>query len=234
MNPIVMRARNNLKKTSTIRTPNKYVRALLPPFHPLAINEERALEYKGQWREKVFNSDNNKALDLEIGIGVGYYFEHHARQNPNRNLVGLEIKYKSLYQSVERLRRADLLNARGVRYNGYFVHEIFEENELDDVIIHHPDPWSKRIQVKRRLIQDEFMESLSRLQKKGAYLYFKTDSEDYFDWALEVFRNSKYKIIGQTRDLHNSEFSEGNFVTQFEKIFINKGQPIYFAKLQNQ
>lgn len=233
MNSITMPARNNLKKSRSIRNPNRYVRALLQSQHNLLLDEEKAVEFKGQWRESVFKADYKAALDLEIGIGVGHHFAHYAGVNPDRNLIGIEIKFKPLFLSVERLQQQNSINARGVRYNGSFIHEIFNEDELNDVIVHHPDPWLKRSQQKRRLLQLDFLNTASRLQLKGAHFYFKTDSEDYFHWALNNFTESPYKLVGKTLDLHKSEYAQLNVITQFERIFINKNLPIYFAKFIN-
>ena len=149
MNLYTMRARNNLKKSQSIRNPNKYVQAVLSEAYPLAIDEDRAVSYKGSWREKVFLQKMDKPLDLEIGIGIGYYFEHHAKSHLDRLLLGLEIKFKPLIQSLKRTERAGLDNVRGIRYNAFFLEEIFAEDELNDVIIHHPDPWSKRRKQKK-------------------------------------------------------------------------------------
>ena len=62
-------------------------------------------------------------------------------------------------------------------------------------------------------------------------IFFKTDSRDYFDWSLTRFQRSPYKVEGFTYDLHRSEFAEGNFITQFERIFIREGLNIGYARL---
>jgi tRNA (guanine-N7-)-methyltransferase len=67
------------------------------------------------------------------------------------------------------------------------------------------------------------------LQKPGSFFEFKTDSDDYFDWALPMFEKSPYEVEGSTRDLHISDYAKQNFVTHFESLFLRKGQPIYYA-----
>lgn len=223
-------AQTKISRTRDLPSPNEYVQALLGECSQWAYDEERVLDFKGQWR-KEFGVSDETPLDLEIGTGNGYHFAHRAETHSDRMLVGLELKYKPLIQSIRRALRAECKNARMARYNAVMVNDIFMEGELNNVFIHHPDPWLKSSQNKHRLIQDQFLRDLFKLQKSGTEVEFKTDSEDYFDWALPKFETSPYKVVGWTRDLHNSEFAERNFVTQFENIFLRKGQPIYYALL---
>jgi len=64
--------------------------------------------------------------------------------------------------------------------------------------------------------------------KSGRFIEFKTDNLDYFDWSEEIFDKSEFDVNFKTRDLHNSEKAATNFITHFEKIFLAKGQPIYY------
>jgi tRNA (guanine-N7-)-methyltransferase len=223
-------AQLQLFKTRDLPYPNEYVQALLGECSQWAFDEERVLEYKGRWR-KEFGVSADTPVDLEIGTGNGYHFAWRAETHPDRMLVGLELKYKPLIQSIRRARRAHCDNARMARYNALMLKDLFEPEELNNVFIHHPDPWLKTSQNKHRLIQKEFLSDVFHLQKTGTELQFKTDSQEYFDWALPMFENSPYVVVGSTRDLHNSEFAAENFVTQFENIFLKKGQPIYYAVL---
>jgi tRNA (guanine-N7-)-methyltransferase len=70
------------------------------------------------------------------------------------------------------------------------------------------------------------------LQKPGSIIEFKTDSLVYFDWAMDEIRQSKYNILFETRDLHNSPIKAENFETAFEKIFLREGILINFVRLQ--
>lgn len=224
-------AQLKLSKTRDLPSPNEYVRALLGEFSEWAFDEVKVLDFKNHWRE-LFDRAPETPLDLEIGTGNGYHFAWRAETQPERLLVGLELKYKPLIQTIRRALRAGCKNARVARYNASLVENVFAPGELNDIYIHHPDPWLKPSQLKHRLIQDQFLEKLFTLQRPGSEVEFKTDSVEYFDWALPIFEKSPYQMIGWSRDLHSSRFAERNFVTQFEQIFIRKGQPIYYARLR--
>lgn len=220
-----------MKLTKNIPVPNEYIVGLTEEFADYAFDEERAPSFKGKWRSEVFKKDDEHRVDLEIGTGNGFHFAHYAKSNPERSLVGFELKYKPLIQTIRRALRDGCENARVCRYNAHLICDIFEKNELNDVLIHFPDPYPKKKHRKNRLLTENFLNGLFELQKSGSKLYFKTDSEDYYDFALPNLESSKYEVVGETRDLHNSEFVEGNFVTAFEDIFLRKGQPIFYAEM---
>ena len=221
-----------LSRTRTIPVPNEYIKALQGECAAWSYDEEKAPTFKGQWRSAAFGVAEDAPLDLEIGTGNGLHFANRALKFPKRNIVGLELKYKPLIQSIRRALRNDSKNARMARYNAYIIDEIFAPEEINDIFIFFPDPWEKTRHHKHRMIQDRSLQVFYDLQKPGSYLWFKTDSRDYFDWALEHFQRSPYKMLGHSYDLHNSEFVADNFVTQFENLFLRQKLPIHFAKLQ--
>lgn len=218
--------------TRNLPNPNDYVRLLEGEFAEFAFNEERAPEFRGAWRKEVFKVDENVPLDLEIGTGNGYFFAHRANSEPSRCLVGIELKFKPLIQSIRRALRDGARNVRIMRYDAWAVEELFAANELNDVFIHFPDPWEKKKQWKHRLIDEDFIQILHDVQRPGSVIDFKTDSLDYFEWAMERFRRSRYQIQAETRDLHNSEWASKNFVTHFEKLWTSKGLKINYALLK--
>lgn len=203
-----------------------------------AFNEERAVLQRGEWREKVFEVAPTHPMDLEIGTGNGTHFANLAHTNPDRAILGIEIKFKPLIQSIKRAVKdgpmAKASNARILRYDACRLDDLFAAGELNNVYIHHPDPWPRERQWKHRLIQDDFLVMLHGLMRPGTFVDFKTDSPEYFEWAVERFKRSPFIVERETWDLHNSEWSSENFITQFEKIFLAKGQPIHYARLARE
>ena len=216
--------------------PNMYVGMMLNEFRDVAFDEPRALALRGRWRELGFGraaaaESGRIPMDLEIGTGNGFHFAHRAKTRPERLLVGLELKFKPLVQSIRRCVRAGCENARIARFDAHVVGDLFEPGEIDDVFIHFPDPWPKKRNWKNRTVNPEFLSRLHALQRPGSKVEFKTDSEAYFDWALERFPSAPYRVEFVTRDLHHSERAPLNFVTAFESLFLGQGLPIYCAIL---
>jgi tRNA (guanine-N7-)-methyltransferase len=218
-----------INRTKSLRRPNEYTRALSEDYALYAFDEEEAPKMKGIWR-KSMGLDVSTALDLEIGLGNGLHFAHHALNHPNRGIVGVELKYKPLIQSIRRALRAGAKNARAIRYHAFNLDLVFEPEEINDVFVYFPDPWTSPRKPDNRILNPRMIELLYCLQRSQSTLFFKTDSEEAFNWSLSKLEKSRYEISFVTRDLHQSEKSQINFVTQFESIFLRKGLPIYYLE----
>lgn len=222
-------AQFHISKTKNLPKPSAYVLAMYNEYQGWAFDEEETPKIKGRWAEE-FGSTN--PIDLEIGTGNGTHFAHRAVNFPDRNLVGLELKYKPLIQTIRRARRQGCVNAKVARFNASLLSELFVPNELNDVYIYFPDPWEKLSQQKHRLIQSQFLDSLHDLQKEGSHVEFKTDSQSYFAWALTIFQKSRYQILAHTEDLYSSPWAENNYPTAFEAIFARQGLKISYLRAQ--
>jgi len=227
-----VRCKSKMALTRNLRRPTEYVTLLNGEFSKWALNEERAPEFKGRWRELVFANDAAQPVDLEIGTGNGYHFAHLAANHPDRSVIGIEIKFKPLIQSIRRALRTGASNALILRYDANRLEDLFATGELNNVYIHHPDPWLKKRKWKHRLIQAEFLTELHAMMRPGTFVDFKTDSREYFEWSMELFKTSPFRLTRETWDLHQSEWQTENFITQFERIFMAQGLPIHYARLE--
>lgn len=224
--------RPQLSLTRTIPKPTYYISAIDGEFAEFAFNEERAPTNKGQWRSTVFKVEEATPIDLEFGTGNGQHFAHHANTNPNRCLVGFELKYKPLIQSIRRALNRGAKNARILRYHAHNADLAFADNEINNVYVHFPDPWERPKKFKNRIVCETFLKRLFQLQRPGSFVEFKTDSRDYFLWALEEIKKTPYILEFHTLDLHQSPMAEGNFITTFEKIFLGEKIPINACRLR--
>ncbi len=238
------RTRRRLNSTRDLVYQTDYTLALQNEYSQWAFDEERAPRNKGLWRREIFQTtDDNHPLDLEIGTGNGLFFLHRAKTHPHRSLVGIEIKYKPLIQSIRRTRSLGLDNAAICRYHGFNIDHLFAQGEVNDIFIFFPDPWVAPRKPDNRLFQLEVLARLFQIQRPGGKIFLKTDSREYFDWSLAQVEKSQYQILNVTYDLHaesaklvetdaegasagsSSEFFANNFVTAFERIFTRKGIP---------
>ena len=209
---------------------NPYVEMMYKDFKDWSFDES-AKNFKGLWRSQVYNCSGETPLDLEIGTGNGTHFAQLARAYPDRMFFGLELKYKTLVQSIRRALREGSTNARMARFRAEGILEIFADQEIDNVYIHFPDPWPKKRHNKNRLIQKQFLCNLFQVMRPGGLVEFKTDDRDYFDWAVQFFNKSSFVMKFYSEDLHNSIRQDQNFVTHFESLFLRKKQPIFYCLL---
>ena len=224
--------RPQIMLTRTLKRPNAYTLALDGEYKDFAFNEERGPEHKGQWRENIFGISDSAHLDLEIGTGNGVHFQHRCIAEPKRSLVGLELKYKPLIQTIRGAVRRGAKNARVVRYHAFNIDLMFGEAELNDVFIHFPDPWTSPRKPQNRILNPRMLDLFHHLQRPGSRLDFKTDSLEAYLWSLQNVKSSKYQIEFETQDLHNSDLSKENVITQFERIFMRQGISINFMRLR--
>ena len=223
--------RRQINITKDLPRQNAYTLALNGEFSHVAFDELRAPAHKGHWREQVFKTAVSTPMDLEVGTGAGHHFAWYTQKHPERCLMGIELKYKPLIQTIRRAVTAGAKNAAICRFHAFNIDELFEVGELNNVFIHFPDPWTSPKKPKNRFVCRENLDLLWDLQKPGSIIEFKTDSRVYFDWSLEEIAASKYEVLGQSFDMHNSEFNAENFQTGFEKIFMKQQIPINFIRL---
>jgi tRNA (guanine-N7-)-methyltransferase len=184
-------------------------------------NEE---EKKGHWKE-VFGNDN--PIHIEIGMGKGTFIMESARRNPDINYIGIE-KYSSvLLRAIEkREKEDDLPNFYFIRMDAEYIENVFDKDEIDYIYLNFSDPWPKDRNAKRRLTSSRFLARYINIMKESGRVAFKTDNIDLFDFSVESAKESKWNIDVLTRDLHNSEYNEGNIMTEYEKKFSGLGHKI--------
>lgn len=180
--------------------------------------------YKGKWSE-LFGNDH--PIHIEVGMGKGKFLMQLAQQNPNINYIGIE-KYSSvLIRAVEKKREIeDLNNLYFIRFDADFITDIFDTDEIDRIYLNFSDPWPKDRHAKRRLTSRQFLARYDQFLKKTGEIIFKTDNKGLFDFSLEEVKEAGWNLVNYTYDLHNSEYVEGNVMTEYEEKFVAMGNKI--------
>lgn len=180
-------------------------------------------EYRGRWHE-VFGNDH--PIHIEVGMGKGRFIVDLALQNPQINYIGIE-KYSSvLIRALEKRSQLEIDNLYFIRMDAEEINEVFAENEVDRVYLNFSDPWPKDRHAKRRLTSVQFLARYDRLLVPEGRIEFKTDNQDLFTFSLESVAEAGWQLLYETRDLHHSEYNEGNIMTEYEEKFSSQGNPI--------
>ncbi|WP_105618587.1 tRNA (guanosine(46)-N7)-methyltransferase TrmB [Vallitalea okinawensis] len=187
-----------------------------------AIIEDAAV-YKGNWKETYFK--NNNPIHVEFGMGKGQFLSTHAINNSDINYVGFEKFTKVLVRALDKFD--ELENAAIVRMDVEAIEDVFEEGEIDIIYLNFSDPWPKDRHGKRRLTYRTFLDRYRTILKDKGEVHFKTDNQDLFDFSIEEFQERGWNLRNVTRDLHHSEYIEGNIMTEYEERYVSIGQPIY-------
>lgn len=220
--------------TKNLKHQNEYTLALDQDYRDFAFNEERAPLNRGQWRSEIFKCEDSVPMDIEVGTGNGVFFHSHCSKNSERRMVGIELKYKPLIQTIRRNLRVGTTNGRVARVHAFNLDQVFGDGEVNDVYIHFPDPWTSPRKPKNRMTNQRMMSLFWKMQRPGSLINFKTDSKELFDWTLEQLRPDLYDLVWMTRDLHGEPQNPPPLMTQFERIFVQQGIPIHALRLQRR
>ena len=187
----------------------------------IVIKDFRA---EGNTSQTLFGND--KPLRIEIGCGKGGFIVGTAAKEPDVNFLAVEKVSDVLVIAAEKVKASGLDNVRVCCIDAKELTEIFEPHSIDRIYLNFSDPWPKARHEKRRLTYRTFLEIYKQILKEDGAIYFKTDNRGLFDFSLEEFKEFGIRMEKLTFDLHNSEYMEGNVMTEYEKRFSSMGVPI--------
>ena len=219
--------------------------------HPKILCESSEIFAKqNNWHSFFWNKN---PLVLEIGTGLGNFFSKQVRENSDKNYLGMEIRYKRLYQTTEkclwnkatysqnnitpspergRVGRGNWIDSELHKNNFILLKEYWEKiplifwpGELSQCYIFFPDPWArKKSQLKNRLLQTEFLSNLYDVMNPEAKVVIKTDHREYFDFLLSQLEKTQWKINYKSYDFENEPEFQNAETTEFQQLF--RGQDI--------
>lgn len=119
-------------------------------------------------------------LEIEIGSGKARFLIEAARRAPGHDFLGVELSLAYFRICRDRLARAGLANAWMVRADGRrFVETALPAASVRAAHIYFPDPWPKKRQKKRRLLDGLFLEILASKLEPGGHVRIATDHANY-------------------------------------------------------
>lgn len=124
---------------------------------------------------------------LEIGFGMGDSLLTMARQEPEKNFIGIEVHPPGVGRVINAAGKEQLNNLRVYMADAMDVLEdCIADNSIDRLQVYFPDPWHKKKHNKRRMIQAQFIQKLRPKLTTGGVLHLATDWENYAEQMLEV------------------------------------------------
>ncbi|MGA1343905.1 MAG: tRNA (guanosine(46)-N7)-methyltransferase TrmB [Hyphomonas sp.] len=127
------------------------------------------------------------AVWLEIGFGGGEHLVAQAKANPGAGFIGCEPFIEGVAKAIAGIEDAGLQNVRLWPDDARPLIDALAPGSISRAFILFPDPWPKRRQQKRRLVQPAFLAALRRVMKTGGRVRFATDVTSYADEALLAF-----------------------------------------------
>ena len=176
--------------------------------------------------------DSKLNLHLDIGCAGGDYLFDLALVNTNWNYLGIEIRERLIKTAKLRAKEKEIKNLYFLFGNANNIlndfHSEFLIKKLKSISFNFPDPWFKKRHYKRRVIQSEFINNLSKLMEKESLIFIKTDVEDLFEYMCStISSNSNFKKIDKENFNYCESFNPYNIQTNREKYSVINKLDIY-------
>jgi tRNA (guanine-N7-)-methyltransferase len=130
-------------------------------------------------------------LVLEIGFGNGEQLLWSAQHEPEKDFIGIEVHRPGVGRLMNALASRNVDNVRLYNDDAVAVLErCIAPSLLHEVRIYFPDPWPKKRQQKRRLVQPDFCRLLASRVAPNGVLHLATDWADYAEHMHSVLESS--------------------------------------------
>jgi len=220
-------SKNKLKR---FKENEKFENVIQPSREELIDN---SLDLKGNWSQVYFK--NEKPIVLELGCGKGEYTVELARQNPDKNFIGIDIKGARFWRGAKTALEENLENVAFVRTQIELIEYVFAENEISEIWITFPDPQIKYKRTKHRLTNAEFLNRYKKILKEQGEVHLKTDSEFMHGYTLGLLHGEGHEILYSHHDIYSNEYSPKEVTgiqTFYEKQYLEKGKPITYIRFR--
>lgn len=155
--------------------------------NPLGLNFQKARALPALRPEHL---DADAPLDVELGCADAKFSFDLARHDPQRWVVGLEIREAWVERNQARAEREGLANL-GFGYVNLNVdlERVFPPDSVQRFHLLFPDPWFKKRHRKRRVVDEALCACVVRQLRLGGELHVATDIWDLGLDALSVLED---------------------------------------------
>jgi tRNA (guanine-N7-)-methyltransferase len=154
---------------------------------------------------------------LEIGFGNGDTLVEMAQDNPELNYVGIEVYEAGIGRLINSTYIKQLSNVKVMRGDAIeFLNDNIADNSLARFQLFFPDPWHKKKHHKRRIVQQDFLNLLTKKLKVGSICHMATDWQDYAEHMMNMLEMNKNFKNTQNNPTYSPR-PEYRPITKFER-----------------
>ena len=173
----------------------------------------------------------NQPLHLDIGCAKGEFLLSMAQLQPDWNFLGLEIREPLVEQATAKISELGLSNIHflfcNVNNSLKPLIESLPAGMLRRVTIQFPDPWFKKRQAKRRLVQPNLVDTLANYLTDEGVVFLQSDVEAV---AVEMCDRFEAHPAFQRQATHTWLATNPLPVpTERELSTLSRGEPVYRA-----
>ncbi len=189
------------------------------------------VELKGQWRETHFKNDF--PITLELACGGGEYTVALARQFPERNFIGVDVKGNRLWKGAKTALEQGLPNAAFLRTRIEIIGHFFAPGEVSEIWITFPDPFPRASKENRRLTSAFFHEKYRQILQPGGLVQLKHDDPDFYQFTLDtIAADPRCTLLYHNADIYAGPlaFPELGIQTLYESFHLVAGRKIRYVR----
>ncbi len=187
---------------------------------------------KGKWAESFFH--NSQPIVLELGCGRGEYTVGLARQNPQTNYIGVDIKGARMWTGAQEALQSDLRNVGFLRTNIEFIHHFFAPSEVSEIWLTFSDPQMKK--ATKRLTSTHFLARYQQFLAPDGLIHLKTDSNFLFTYTRELLQANSITPEALTDNLYAQQADNTaharSIQTHYETMWLEQGIPIRYLRFR--
>ena len=195
--------------------------------------QETGFPLKGCWKQNYFHNDN--PIVVELGCGRGEYTVGLAKEFPNKNFIGIDIKGARMHMGATEAINNGMTNVAFVRTHIELLTSFFAPGEVSEIWITFADPQMKK--VNKRLTCTMFMNRYAQVMEDKGILHLKSDSNFLVTYTEEMAKANGLKVLASTHDLYNDEVASDiaalrNIQTYYESQWLGRGISIKYVALE--
>ena len=228
-----MAGRNKLQKfAEVLQMPNVY-ESFTPTRPELTGVGGAVTDLRGRWASDHFGNTN--PITLELACGRGEYTLDLARQYPDRNFIGVDIKGARIWKGAKIALAEGLGNAAFLRTRIEVISHFFAPGEVEEIWITFPDPFLKKGKENRRLTAAQFLKQYRRILRPDGVVHLKTDSRELYDWSLETLQqHPAVDLLYHDDDIYAKPLPLPELATEtyYERIHKDLGKTITYLRFR--
>ena len=182
----------------------------------------KKLSLRKQWLmenvlPKIAPKSTESGAILEIGFGNGEHLRDLAIHNPQTIIVGAEpfangvaALLSAITNESDNTLLPEYKNIRIFHDDVRLLLKDFQNITFNEIWILHPDPWPKAKHEKRRLLNHDFLNLLSKHIDKSGQIIIGTDHWEYYDWILNELKQTSLKIKSTDVDIIKTRYQIKN------------------------
>ncbi|MGR3292871.1 MAG: tRNA (guanosine(46)-N7)-methyltransferase TrmB [Candidatus Scalindua sp.] len=192
--------------------------------------EQEDFRLRGTWAKDHFKNGN--PITLELACGKGDYTIALAEKHPDRNFIGIDMKGPRLWSGCIAARDRGLTNVAFLRIEILNIAHYFAKEEIDEIWITFPDPFSKNGSSNKRLTATRYLAAYKLVTKAGATIHLKTDSTPLFEFSLRSLRKNRCTVEETIEDVHDDEERHEDLYikTNYEKKHLADNRIIKYVR----